>query len=228
MNCYQHPEVGATAFCRDCGRALCTECQHAVGGTIFCQEHLPMSSSAYAAPNPEVANPYQQPVVPVNTSPGLAFVLGLIPGVGAIYNGQYVKGLVHAAIVGLMLSMINGTEGGPIPFLVMIMVCFWAYMAFEAYHTARKRQAGLPVDEWSSLITPNRYVTTCADWANFTDFAGRAVPAGYAARAGVSRIGTLLAGAFDCGRHCHALQPGGRHAQQKRSTARIGAHGVDS
>ena len=29
-------------------------------------------------------------------SPGLAFFLGWIPGVGAIYNGQYAKGLVHA------------------------------------------------------------------------------------------------------------------------------------
>ena len=26
-------------------------------------------------------------------SPGLAFLLGFIPGVGAIYNGQYVKGI---------------------------------------------------------------------------------------------------------------------------------------
>ena len=118
-----------------------------------------MSSSTYAAASPDASNPYQQPVAPVNTSPGLAFVLGFIPGVGAIYNGQYVKGLVHAAIVGLLLSMINATEGGPEPFIVMIMICFWAYMVFEAYHTARKRQAGLPVDEWSSLISPNRYVT---------------------------------------------------------------------
>ena len=33
-------------------------------------------------------------------APGLAFALGFIPGVGAIYNGQYLKGLVHALIFG--------------------------------------------------------------------------------------------------------------------------------
>jgi hypothetical protein len=32
-------------------------------------------------------------------------------------------------------------------------------MAFEAYHTAKKRQAGLPVEEFSSLIAPNRYMS---------------------------------------------------------------------
>jgi len=29
---------------------------------------------------------------------------------------------------------------------------FWFYMAFEAYHTARRRQQGLLVDEFSSLF----------------------------------------------------------------------------
>ena len=35
--------------------------------------------------------------------------------------------------------------------LALIAVWFF-YMPFEAYHTARKRQAGIPVDEWSSLL----------------------------------------------------------------------------
>ena len=60
------------------------------------------------------ANPYLQtaapPVAPVNNSPGFAFVLGLIPGVGAIYNGQYLKGLVHAIIFGLLISLANAVE----------------------------------------------------------------------------------------------------------------------
>ena len=33
-----------------------------------------------------------------------------------------------------------------------MLAAFWAYMAFEAYHTARKRQLGQPVDEFSSLV----------------------------------------------------------------------------
>jgi cell wall-active antibiotic response 4TMS protein YvqF len=124
-------------------------------------------STAYTAPSDSAAaaaNPYQQinqpSAIPVHNSPGLAFLLGMIPGVGAIYNGQYLKGLVHAVIFGLLLSLANATEGGAgEPMLVMMTVGFYAYMAFEAYHTAKKRQVGLPVEEFSSLIAPNRYMS---------------------------------------------------------------------
>jgi TM2 domain-containing membrane protein YozV len=84
-------------------------------------------------------------------SPGLAFLLGLIPGVGAIYNGQYVKGLVHAAIFGLLMTI---AQNGQSPLIVMFVAAFYCYMPFEAYHTARKRQLGVPVEEWSSLMGP--------------------------------------------------------------------------
>lgn len=159
MNCYLHTETPASAFCRDCGRALCAACQHPSNGTIFCQEHAPVST-AYTAPPPSAANPYQQSVSPVNTSPGVAFLLGLIPGVGAIYNGQYAKGLIHAAIIGVLISLANATEGNAgAAFIAMILVAFWGYMAFEAFHTAKKRQAGLPVEEFSSLIPSNVYMS---------------------------------------------------------------------
>jgi hypothetical protein len=82
----------------------------------------------------------------------------LIPGVGAIYNGQYVKGLMHAVIFGLFISMIDGMgHTGGAPFFGMLTAAFYFYMPFEAYHTARKRQLGLPVDEWSSLVIANRF-----------------------------------------------------------------------
>jgi hypothetical protein len=88
----------------------------------------------------------------------LAFLLGLIPGVGAIYNGQYLKGLVHAVIFGLFISLANSTEGtAGQPLLIALAFAFYFYMPFEAYHTAKKRQLGLPVDEWSSLMGPPRY-----------------------------------------------------------------------
>ena len=121
-----------------------------------------MTTAHTAPPDPvsAAANPYQQPAMPVNNSPGFAFVLGLIPGVGAIYNAQYLKGLVHAVIFGLLISLTSAAEreAGQ-PLLMMMTLGFYAYMAFEAYHTAKKRQIGLPVEEWSSLISPNRYIS---------------------------------------------------------------------
>jgi len=79
--------------------------------------------------------------------------LGLIPGVGAIYNGQYAKGIVHVLIFGLMISVeSSGDVGGLAPLLGILIGIFPFYMAFEAYHTARKRLLGEPVDEFSSIV----------------------------------------------------------------------------
>ena len=167
MTCYFHPDVPATAFCRACGKALCASCQRPAEGTVFCPEHVPATGYAppqdpvgAAAPNPYYTPPaYHPPPMPLASgtqpSPALAFWLGLIPGVGAIYNGQYMKGLVHAIIIGLLLSMADAADNTPgQPLIVMMTIAFWCYMAFEAYHTAKKRQLGLPVEEWSSLLGP--------------------------------------------------------------------------
>jgi hypothetical protein len=91
-------------------------------------------------------------------SPGLAFLLGLLPGVGAIYNGQYAKGLIHVVVFGLILSL-NGSDIGrnELEPLFVLMVPTWiCYMAFEAYHTAKRRLAGESVDEFSSLVPLRR------------------------------------------------------------------------
>jgi hypothetical protein len=73
--------------------------------------------------------------------------------VGAIYNGQYAKGIVHAVIWGLLMSAANSRAAqGLEPLFVIMVMSWWFYMAFEAYHTARKRRAGEPVDEYSSIL----------------------------------------------------------------------------
>jgi hypothetical protein len=139
-----------TAYCRTCGKALTEDTVRMAMGTVYCEEHVPQAK-AHASPP---ASPYSGREIPnPGVSPGLAFLLGLIPGVGAIYNGQYAKGLVHVLILGLLIS-INSSDaaGGLEPLFGMLTAVFWFYMAFEAYHTARKRLMGEPVDEFSSLI----------------------------------------------------------------------------
>ena len=79
-------------------------------------------------------------------------MLGMIPGVGAIYNGQYAKGLIHAVMFGLLVSIADTVHGGLVGLLVILTIVFVFYMAFEAHHTARKRREGQPLDEMSSLF----------------------------------------------------------------------------
>jgi TM2 domain-containing membrane protein YozV len=153
MNCQNHPEIPATAYCRSCGKPVCDQCRCDAYGTVYCAEHLPAPApTAQTAPAPATA-PVRPQGVPVSSdvSPALALALGFIPGVGAIYNGQYAKGLIHAVIFGIIISLINtGVADVVFSFL---LVAWIFYMAFEAYHTARKRRLGEPVDEYSGLLS---------------------------------------------------------------------------
>jgi cell wall-active antibiotic response 4TMS protein YvqF/B-box zinc finger protein len=154
MNCTIHPDVPAVAYCRQCGKAVCETCRHLADGTVYCPEHAPApaaaaASSPYTAPPPPPA-----PMAGTGASPGLAFLLGLIPGVGAIYNGQYVKGLIHVVVLGILIGIVSSdqTSDGLQPLFGMMIAVWIFYMAFEAYHTARRRQLGQPVDEFSSIM----------------------------------------------------------------------------
>jgi hypothetical protein len=151
MTCPNHPEAQAVAFCRSCGKPLCEECKRPAQGTVYCAEHAPAPTyNTTAAPPPPASRPY--PTIEAVASPPLAAFLGLIPGVGAIYNGQYAKGLVHAVVFGLIISIMHASAGDSEPMLAFLLVAWVFYMIFEAYHTARKRVMGEPVDEFSSLV----------------------------------------------------------------------------
>lgn len=153
----EEPKI--VGYCRACGKPLDAVTVRNAQGTIYCEEHVPMPQAPPIPATPPPSSPYTSPytaaVPPAahDASPGLAFVLGMIPGVGAIYNGQYAKGLVHVIIIGLTITIIsNDAARGFEPLLGLLLAGFWFYMAFEAYHTARRRQQGLEVDEFSSLF----------------------------------------------------------------------------
>jgi len=67
------------------------------------------------------------------------FLMGFIPGVGALYNGQYKKAAIHVAVF-FFLSMLRDLIR---PFLSdtlsWVRIAFFFYMAFDAYHTAQKK-----------------------------------------------------------------------------------------
>jgi hypothetical protein len=159
MTCQNHPEVPATAYCRACGKPVCDECRRDAYGTVFCAEHVPAPAAPPPPPSydaPPAPAPVGAPYAAVprpDISPGLAFFLGWIPGVGAIYNGQYAKGIVHAIIWGLLVSIVDSNAARGLQPVFGILIAAWMfYMAFEAYHTANRRRMGQHVDEYSSLV----------------------------------------------------------------------------
>jgi hypothetical protein len=134
MDCVNHSGVTATSFCQNCGKALCGPCvRTSATGQILCEPCM----NAWQA--------YQQPFVPTvpgAPNPSAAAVLGLIPGVGAMYNGQFFKGLIHVVIFAVLVSITeyHGIFG--------IFIGAWVlYQSFEAYHTARALREGQPLPD---------------------------------------------------------------------------------
>jgi Domain of unknown function (DUF5668) len=139
--------MSAASFCRSCGKAL-NDQEKAIAGNLQCAVCAPAQASAgsaYQAPPPYYGSQASQPGQPI---PGLAFGLGFIPGVGAIYNGQYMKGLVHAVVFGSLVAAAD-SEAEIFGFLIPVFIF---YMAFEAYHTAQRKLRGEAIDEFSSLV----------------------------------------------------------------------------
>ena len=147
MNCVFHAEVPNTAFCSRCGRALCAECSRPIRNSVYCEECL--ANFVKGAETATDSPPAKKTELIGGDNPGAAFALGLIPGVGAIYNGEYFKAAVHIVVFGLLME-IAGTPmrlGGPL--FGLLAFGFYAYMPFEAYYTAKKkklRQAGVELE----------------------------------------------------------------------------------
>ena len=98
MDCVNHPGVNAAAYCQNCGKALCAgRVRHApAGGGLLCDS---CSTAWQAVPAPFAVPPSGGP------NPVVAGILGFIPGVGAMYNGQFLKGFIHVVIFAILVSM---------------------------------------------------------------------------------------------------------------------------
>ena len=165
MNCANHPDRERVAFCQNCGKPLCQECTRTVGSAVFCEPCLVAKlASAGVPPSPAgtytttpfggsypytgaagdipytVPGAVPPPRMPGEPNPGLAALLGFIPGVGAMYNGQYAKGIIHLIVFAVLVSLAD--EHG----IFGLFVAGWLfYQVFEAYQTARARRDGTPL-----------------------------------------------------------------------------------
>lgn len=155
MNCANHPDAPVAAYCQNCGKALCAQCVRAVSGVIYCEQCLAAKlgiGGGYAAPGAGYTVPGAVPgaagyAVPgVITSggpnPGTATVLGFIPGVGAMYNGQFVKALVHVLVFVILIGITNNH-----PIFGLFIAAWIFYQVFDAHQTAKARRDGLPLPD---------------------------------------------------------------------------------
>ena len=174
MKCAVHPEVDATGFCRNCGKAMCSECARPVRDTLYCENCL-AAGMGMASPQPPdpASDPYSAPnyqtnfvppatvVPPVNPgrpSAAVAFMLGLFPGLGAVYNGEYNKALIHVVVfTALVFGLANSDDlsAGAIVVLSLLLTGFVFYMAFDSMRVAQAKVTGQSVDDPLSNVTKN-------------------------------------------------------------------------
>jgi len=161
MNCANHVDAPAVAYCRTCGKPLCNVCTRDVRGVIYCEECLASHlSGAVPPPGSTAVPPVVQPP-PGTPSPKVAAILGFIPGVGAMYNGEFAKGFIHVLVFATLIWLANPEHGSGL--FGIAIAAFYIYMPIEAYKTAKARELGLPAPDpfglnnlFTSNLRPNR------------------------------------------------------------------------
>ena len=135
MNCHNHPETEAVQECRLCGHPLCAACAVPVKGAPYCQDCL--DARVGASVPPVLPSP-----APEHFSPRAAGWFSLLPGLGLLYLGQFLKALVVALVaVGTMQFADHSDAGGLLVPLVWIGQIIYAVQEAKRLNRLRAGQA---------------------------------------------------------------------------------------
>lgn len=167
MKCAVHPDLEATGYCRNCGKPMCPACIRPVRDVLYCEDCLARVVGLTPPPAVTPSDPAVVPVVPgvppvgvpqtAKGSPALAFILGLVPGLGAIYNGEYNKALMHIIIfAGIILGLSLDFGEGAGALLVCGLVIFVFYMAIDSVRSLKARQTGFAYEDPLENLTKGR------------------------------------------------------------------------
>lgn len=139
MKCAYHPAHPANVRCGSCDRNLCAACDHRIKGYPYCQDCIVAgieilrrtANGRYASAQSEKKKPF------------LALLLGLIPGLGAAYNGQNIKALVHF-VVTVGLWTLSDVFSSPLAIVIGLSgIAFYFFSLYDAYASAQRHRAGI-------------------------------------------------------------------------------------
>jgi hypothetical protein len=138
MKCTYHPAVESIEPCHACRKPLCSDCTHKIKGKAYCQDCL-IEGAEWAATIKGLKLP--------SDSPRRAALCAIIPGLGAVYNSEYLKAITYFA-VWAALAMLGGRVSGVFVFAAIVFVLF---TMFDAYRCAeakvRLKLQPVPVSE---------------------------------------------------------------------------------
>jgi hypothetical protein len=148
MYCGYHVKNPAVVQCNQCARWLCPACDHRVRGFPFCQDCI--------VSGVELLRHHATPshILRRKSSPFVATLLSFVPGLGAAYNGQTSKAVVHFAIFASFFQMAVMTQ---LTFFVLGVLGSWLFAAVDACRTAQLMRAGLSPDAEEDVIARRLY-----------------------------------------------------------------------
>ncbi|KXK02886.1 MAG: hypothetical protein UZ17_ACD001001334 [Acidobacteria bacterium OLB17] len=147
MNCAFHLQNAAVASCNGCGRALCPACDHRIKGFPYCQECIVRGVELLRSQSHSNYAPY----VKKKTSPVAAVIFSAVcPGLGAAYNGQATKAIVHFAVFVGLFQMAVLTSG--MPLFVFGFIGMWLFAAIDSWRTAQMIRSGITADAAEDLL----------------------------------------------------------------------------
>ena len=179
MNCANHSDTAAVAFCRTCGKPLCPNCTRDVRGVIYCESCLAarMEGAVWRRDSLLCRRYHRYRLCRHNLvisrlwirrlcrelrlrlgpNPAVAGILAVFfPfGVGAVYCSQYAKGLAHLLI--FVLLIYGADHAGNWDWIFGLGIAFfYVYQIIDSIRTAKAVQAGQPAPDpwgWDMLST---------------------------------------------------------------------------
>jgi hypothetical protein len=151
MYCSYHAKNPAVVQCNQCSRWLCPACDHRVRGFPFCQDCI--VAGVELLRHHSNASPAE--ILRRKSSPFIATLLSFVPGLGAAYNGQTSKAIVHFAIFASFFQMAVVTQG--MLFFILGVIGTWLFAAVDACRTAQLMRSGLSPDAEDDVITRRLY-----------------------------------------------------------------------
>jgi hypothetical protein len=149
LYCSYHPKNAGVVQCNQCARQLCSACDHRIRGFPFCQDCIVAGVEMLRQES------QSSPISYRSSSPFIATLLSFVPGLGAAYNGQTAKAIVHFAIFSSFFQMAVLTQG--VPFFILGVLGTWLFAAVDACRTAQLIRAGLSPDTEEDVITRRLY-----------------------------------------------------------------------
>lgn len=142
MFCVFHPTNASTAYCAGCNRPLCASCDHRIKAQPYCEDCIVRGVDILRRPSAPVVAPQlaYAPRAPQDApSSRKATMLAILPGLGAVYNRQNLKALVHFVTTAGLFEVGSATDIG---FFIFGGFVFYFFTLIDANRSAKAIAAG--------------------------------------------------------------------------------------